>query len=263
MEKDEPLTPVGQLFMSGKMNLIINCLIGLKNPIDVNAIKFEISKVMLKHTRFCSLLVKDSKGRDYWRQTSVNVDDHFIIHHQPLSDDFSSITEEDAMNNYLSDLAVSSPLSFDKPLWEIHLFMAHRSAVFRAHHAIGDGISLMSMFLACCRRLDNPNELPSIGGGAARSSSSSLSANRRWTLWKVVKVVWYTLVFVFELVLRSLWVKDKRTAVRGGAGVELWPRKLATAKFRLDDMKIVKTALTHGVIVSCQISNTFPFFIFL
>ncbi|KAI8532793.1 hypothetical protein RHMOL_Rhmol11G0242100 [Rhododendron molle] len=53
--------------------------------------------------------------------------------------------------------------------------------------------------------------------------------------------------FIMEFVLRALWVKDKRTAVSGGAGVELWPRKLATAKFWLDDMKAVKKTVTTAV----------------
>ncbi|KAG8365355.1 hypothetical protein BUALT_Bualt18G0096100 [Buddleja alternifolia] len=36
-------------------------------------------------------------------------------------------------------------------------------------------------------------------------------------------------------VLRILWVRDKTTALSGGSGMELWPRRLATARFRLDD----------------------------
>ncbi|MFS7913635.1 hypothetical protein Hanom_Chr02g00144001 [Helianthus anomalus] len=39
---------------------------------------------------------------------------------------------------------------------------------------------------------------------------------------------------------------DMKTVVRGGAGVELWPRKLATAKFSLDDMKTVKSAVVNS-----------------
>lgn len=60
-------------------------------------------------------------------------------------------------------------------------------------------------------------------------------------------VIWYTLVYVTEFGLRSLWLKDKKTAISGGAGVELWPRKLATAKFKIDDMKTVKKAIDNAV----------------
>lgn len=248
MEKDQPLTPAGRLFLRPEMNQIINCLVVGKKPFDIEVVKSEISNsVMVKHPRFSSLLVRDSNGREYWRRIpEVNVDDHLIIHHERLTDqhDSSAIsTEEDAINEYLADLSVSSPLSVDKPLWEVHLFMAHNCFVFRVHHALGDGISLMSMLLTCCRRVEDPTQLPSIGGVGSSSSSPPSSSS----FWRVLKVAWYTLLFVIEFTLRSLWLKDKKTAVSGGAGVELWPRKLATAKFSLGDMKIVKKAVTDAV----------------
>lgn len=246
MENDQPLTPAGRLFLRPEMNQIITCVVVGKNPFDIDVVKSEINNsVMIKHPRFSSLLVRDSNGREYWRRVpEVNVDDHLIIHHEPLTNELDPSvisTDEDAINEYLADLSVSSPLSVDKPLWEIHLFMAHNCGVFRVHHALGDGISLMSMLLTCCRRVDDPTQLPTIGGVGSSSSSYSLS------FWSVLKVAWYTLIFVIEFILRSLWLKDKRTVVSGGAGVELWPRKLATAKFSLDDMKTVKKAVTDAV----------------
>jgi len=62
------------------------------------------------------------------------------------------------------------------------------------------------------------------------------------------KAVWYTLVFVLGFLLRIMWVSDRRTAVSGGDGVELWPRKLVTARFRLGDMKAVKQAVAGTTI---------------
>lgn len=259
METDQPLTPAGRLFLRPEMNQIINCLVVGKKPFDIEVVKSEISNsVMVKHPRFSSLLVRDSNGREYWRRIpEVNVDDHLIIHYERLTDQHDSSvisTEEDAINEYLADLSVSSPLSVDKPLWEIHLFMAHNCFVFRVHHALGDGISLMSMLLTCCRRVEDPTQLPSIGGVGSSSSSPPSSSS----FWRVLKVAWYTLLFVIEFTLRSLWLKDKKTAVSGGAGVELWPRKLATAKFSLGDMKIVKKAVTDAVtfFLNCSIIST-------
>lgn len=81
-------------------------------------------------------------------------------------------------------------------------------------------------------------------------------------MWRVLKVAWYTLIFVIEFISRTFWLKDKKTAVSGGDGVELWPRKLATAKFSLDDMKIVRKAVTDATIndvlfgiISCGLSR--------
>lgn len=38
-------------------------------------------------------------------------------------------------------------------------------------------------------------------------------------------------------------MKDEVTSISGGDGVELWPRKAATASFSLEDMKVVKNAI--------------------
>jgi hypothetical protein len=55
------------------------------------------------------------------------------------------------------------------------------------------------------------------------------------------------MAFSLEFVLRFLWVSDKKTVISGGDGVELWPRKLATAKFFIEDMKTVKGAVANAV----------------
>ncbi|CAI9101899.1 OLC1v1000053C1 [Oldenlandia corymbosa var. corymbosa] len=250
-EKDEPLTPAGRMFLQPEMNTIITCAIGLKNPIDIGAIRSEVkASVMLKQPRFTSLLVRDSNGREHWRSTQINVDRHLVIRPEPVTED-PSVSPEDAVNEYLADLSVSCPLSTDKPLWEIHLLMAHNCIVLRVHHALGDGISLMSMFLSCCRRADDPAQTPTIGGLGTSSSTAASGEERRRrrrSLWTLLNVVWYTLVYAVEFCLRSMWLKDKKTAVSGGAGVELWPRKLETAKFVLDDMKIVKKAVVGATI---------------
>ncbi len=58
--------------------------------------------------------------------------------------------------------------------------------------------------------------------------------------------------------LRVLWIRDRETVISGGAGVELWPRKLATARFLIEDMKIVKKAVPNAVCVCVCV-----FFIFI
>lgn len=195
---------------------------------------------MLKHPRFCSLMVIDGSGRENWRRTEVDVDRHLIIRHDPISED-PSVSDEDCINDYIANLTYSSPLPFDKPLWEMHVLAAHKAVIFRVHHALGDGISLMSMLLSYCRKADDPTQLPTIGG------LGSATFGLRWGLWTLLKFIWYTCIYVAEFVLRVLCLRDKRTAVSGGYGVELWPRRLATARFRLDDMKIVKRAVAYSV----------------
>ncbi|XP_062177559.1 wax ester synthase/diacylglycerol acyltransferase 11-like [Alnus glutinosa] len=249
-ETDEPLTPAGRLFLRPEINQVIYCAMGFKYPIDVEFLKSQVrSSVMLTHPRFCSLMVRDPTGRERWRRTHIDLDSHFIVLDRPVS---TQDDDESAVSQYLADLSTSSGLSYDKPLWEIHLLLAHKCAIFRAHHALGDGVSLMSMLLACCRREDDAYALPRIGSLGGRRNSEG--GNRRgW--WQWVKVLWgflmmacFTLVFVVEFGLKGLWLRDRETAISGGAGVELWPRMLATASFRLEDMKVVKKAVPSATI---------------
>ncbi|GAA0163319.1 hypothetical protein LIER_19215 [Lithospermum erythrorhizon] len=90
------------------------------------------------------------------------------------------------LQNPSQRLTVSCPLSFDKPLWELHLLMAHQCAIFRIHHALGDGISLMAAFLSVCPRADDPSLRPRMEG----IGSSGSVIRRRWNSVEVVKMVW-------------------------------------------------------------------------
>lgn len=236
-EPDQPLTPAGRLFLQPLTEQVINCSIALENPIDPAAMRVAlVNSLMFKHPRFSSLMVHDSHGRERWRKTTVDVDRHLIILPDPLSD-----SNSDAVNDYIADLAVSSPLATDKPLWEMHLLLAHRTVVFRVHHALGDGISLMSLLMSCCRKASDPERMPDIGGVGGGDR------RRRWSVGMVLKAIWYSLIYIFEFLLRVGWVRDRATVVSGGAGVEMWPRKVATARLAIEDMKIVKGAVANAV----------------
>ncbi|XP_057762412.1 wax ester synthase/diacylglycerol acyltransferase 11-like [Arachis stenosperma] len=242
--EDEPLTPAGRLFAQPEMRQIIHCVVGTKNPFDIDSVKSELRKsAMLQHPRFTSLLVRDRRGREHWRPTQVDIERHVLIIDRPLSD----ADHDSAVNSYLADLSTEG-LSMEKPLWELHILMAHNCAIFRIHHSLGDGISLMSMLLACCRKLHDPHSVPTIASSS--SSSSSRSRNTTWPniLWNLAVTLWFCLVFALEFILRCLCVRDRKTPLSGGAGVELWPRKIATASFSLQDMKTVKTAVPTATI---------------
>ncbi|KAF8377574.1 hypothetical protein HHK36_030956 [Tetracentron sinense] len=251
-EEDQPLTPAGRLFLQPEMEQVVNCVLGMKHPIDVEAIKAEIkNSVLVQHPRFCSVLVRDNKGREYWRRTKVEIERHFLVRDM---DSVSNGDEDEVVNGYLADLAVSTPLDTDKPLWEFHLLRTQGCCVLRFHHTLGDGISLISLALACCRRVHHPDQ-PATTSSSSSSSKISNTSTRTSTstnnicrkVWRLVAVAWFTLVFVVGFLLRSLWVKDGKMALSGGLGVELWPRMIATARFDLEDMKAVKKAIVDAV----------------
>ncbi|XP_051136410.1 wax ester synthase/diacylglycerol acyltransferase 11-like [Andrographis paniculata] len=238
--RDEPVAPVDRLFLQPQLDTVINCAMVCENEIPLDSVKsvLQIFSLMV-HPKFFSLVVRDSAGREYWRRTEVDIDRHLIFVYRRLSDD----PDEDAVNDYLADLSNSSPLSTEKPLWEIHFLVAHKTMVFRVHHALGDGVYLMAMLLSLCRRIDDPLQTPTTIGAVKTSFM-----RRRWNVLKLLKMVWFTVLYVLETLLTLLWRRDKRTAVSGGDGAELWPRKVATARFRLDDMKTVKRALPSSTI---------------
>ncbi|XP_061354418.1 wax ester synthase/diacylglycerol acyltransferase 5-like isoform X1 [Gastrolobium bilobum] len=241
---DEPLTPAGRLFLQPEMNQIIHCVIGMKNPPDIESIKSEIkNSSMLKHPRFTSLMVRDHRGVEHWRPIKIDIDHHLRIIKQPLSD----VDDESAINDYLADLSTTDTcsglglgLSMDKPLWEIHILIAHKCVIFRIHHSLGDGISLMSMLLASCRKVNDPEALPSI----PVTTGTRIPRN----FWNFLVTVWFCLIFAIELILRCLWIRDRKSPMTGGAGVELWPRKMATATFSLEHMKTVKRAVHNATV---------------
>ncbi|CAI0556889.1 unnamed protein product [Linum tenue] len=248
-DADEPLTPAGRMFLQPELDTVIHCAIGVRNPLDVDAIK-EIIKnsLLLKHPRFSSILVRDEHGRERWRRTKVEIDRHVFAVDAAAgdADDGGGGCPERKVNDYIADLSAGEPLRSDKPLWEIHLLTEERCAVLRIHHALGDGISLMSMLLADCRKSGNPDAIPSL-------PASEAGRRRRRRSWaaaaaELVMMVVYSLVYCLEFTLRVLCVGDRRTGISGGAGTELWPRKLATAKFLIEDMKTVKSAVANATI---------------
>ncbi|KAF6151470.1 hypothetical protein GIB67_016282 [Kingdonia uniflora] len=249
MEKtaeDVPVTPAGRMFLHPDMDNVISCAIGLQNPIDIEALKSDIkNSIMIQHPRFRSLFVKDKHGREHWRLTTrVNLENHVFVRDIKGNDD----DDEDIVNEYLADLAVSSPLAFDKPLWEVHILRKQKCFVLRVHHALGDGISLMSLFLACCTKVDQTNTVARDKSSFTSSSTEKSIPGIAKKAWRLVMVVVFTFIYVLKFIGRSLGVKDGKSVITGGDGVELWPRKLATAKFNLEDMKKVKSAITGGTV---------------
>ncbi|GMI74561.1 NTHASE/DIACYLGLYCEROL ACYLTRANSFERASE 11, FOLDED PETAL 1 [Hibiscus trionum] len=266
---DEPLSPAGRLFIDPKTDVIIHVIASGKSLIDIDFAKSALeSSVMVQHPRFHSLLVRDENGLEHWRRTKIDIDQHVIVFNNRLDksgkfiDDMSQGFNnedddgEEAVNQYVADLSVSSPLSTDKPLWEIHVLTAHKCAVFRIHHALGDGFSLMSMLMAGCGKVEDVADhqdaaVPTVA--QVKRAESKRGKGRDWfrllgVISSFFKTIQYTLMFVVEFVLRNLFVCDKKTVISGGDGVELWPRKLATAKFLLEDMREVKKAIPNTTI---------------
>ncbi|CAK9163402.1 unnamed protein product [Ilex paraguariensis] len=171
-EEEEPLSPMAR----GFMNLAFKANLGL---------------TLAKHPRFSSLQVasKERGGEIIWVQTEVDMDNHLIVPHIDYPD-------EKFVEDYICNLSKST-IDKSKPMWDFHILNVKTSdaeaiGVLRVHHSLGDGASLMSLFLACTRKTSDPEALPS---STTVTKKSNLS--KAWGFGFVVMtmmMVWNTIV---------------------------------------------------------------------
>ena len=131
-----------------------------------------------------------------------------------------------------------------KPMWEIHLLNVKTSdaeavLIYRIHHSIGDGMSLVALILAHSRQVANPSALPTLPVAMNKESSYFKLGGFVSALY----VLWNTLVALFMFVLTALFLKDTETPLKGPPGVELKPRRIVRRTMDLQEFKVVKNAL--------------------
>ena len=179
-----------------------------------------------------------------WESTTVNVEDHIM---EPDLDPFMDSPDQ-FVEDYISNLS-SIPLDLSKPLWEMHILNvktldAEAIAVFRIHHSLGDGASLISLLLACTRQTSDPDALPSIP--AQQRAGSHFSGGFWWlfsAMWTVLRLVWNTLVDLVLFLATMLYLEDTKSPLKGAYGVELKPKRFVHRTVSLDDIKLVKNAM--------------------
>ena len=137
----------------------------------------------------------------------------------------------------------------NRPLWNIHIFKyptsnAAGNIIFKLHHALGDGFSLLGALLSCLKRVENPSvplTFPSL------SSAPNLSRQSNNIFRNMSNVLYSTFNTVSDFgwsLLKSSYLEDDRTLIRSGdPGVEFKPVVFSTVTFSLDDIKQIKTKL--------------------
>lgn len=251
---DEPLSPTARMLQAPKLNVCIIAVMGSKTTFDVDVVKRGLENTLIKHPRFSSLSVM--KGRDVfdkkvWKRTKVNIDNHVIIPQIDLNMDSSS--SDKFVDEYITNLSTTL-MDFTKPLWEMHILNiktsdANAVIVFRVHHSIGDGVSLMNLLLACTRKSSDPQALPTLPQFKQLSTSNSTSAIWRLltTIWTVILMLLNTFVDLLLITATTIFLKDTNTPIKGAAGVELTPKRIVHQTVSLADIKLVKTAVDSTV----------------
>ncbi|KAL8234993.1 hypothetical protein R6Q59_021093 [Mikania micrantha] len=237
-EDEQPLSPMAQLFHEPGSNVYIITMMGCKTKIKPEVVKKNMVHSLLPHPRFSSLQVIDKETRSIrWVPTNVNIDNHVIV---PELDP-NIMFPDKFVDDYVSNLS-RSPIDNSKPLWELHLLDIKTTSdegtgVFRVHHSLGDGLSLMTLFLASTRQSSDIDALPTL------PVSKKSGYIKFGSCWSFIKVFWNSIVAVIMFVFTFWFLKDTDTPLKANMGVENRPRRFVRKSLKLADINAVRDAM--------------------
>lgn len=247
--EEEPLSPSARLFHEPTFNVYILAIMGCKTRIKAEMAESCLGNTLVKHPRFSSLQVVDEKGNMRWVRTKVDLARHIIV---PEID--PNIESGDQfVEDYIYNLSKST-IDMSQPLWDLHILNVKTSnseaiGIFRIHHSLGDGTSLVSLLLACTRKISDPEALPTIPVKKKKQETSN-----SWWLWRCLKwfwwvcqLLWHTVVDVSMFIATAWFLKDSDTPLENPPGCESNPRRIVYRTFSLDDIKLVKNAMNATV----------------
>ncbi|XP_010520978.1 PREDICTED: O-acyltransferase WSD1-like isoform X2 [Tarenaya hassleriana] len=245
-EEPPPVSPFSRLFQSPEVDSFIIVTLGCGIRLNSTTIIDGLKLSLINHPRFSSIpeMGRGNGGKPVWVQTKVNVEDHVFV--PDIDPDMES--PDQFLEDYISNLT-TIPMDMSKPLWELHLLQVKSSVaesvgVFKIHHSLGDGMSLMSLLLACTRKTSDPEALPAVSAKKNHVGPSSFLGKIWWLVagsWWITRLVFNTCVDLVMTILTICFLRDTKTPIVGGA--EHKSRRFIHRIISLDDVKIVKTAM--------------------
>lgn len=183
-------------------------------------------------------VINGENGNMTWVPTNVNIDDHVIV--PELDPNMES--SDKFVNDYISNLS-RSQIENSKPLWDIHILNtrtldAQSTLIFRIHHSIGDGISLMNFMLGGSRKASDNETLPKLHGNKVSGLHIKITNVRT-----LIIILWNSIVALVMFILTAFVLKDTKTPLKSSRGVEDTPRRFVHRTFRLEDIKLVKRSM--------------------
>ncbi|KAL0896468.1 hypothetical protein Bca101_080429 [Brassica carinata] len=164
---EEPLSPVSRLLSSPELCAVIVVTLGLETRCNISSVVAGIKESLIKLPRFSCKLDMDGKnkkkGEPVWVPVRIQVESHVVV---PDLDHVKIENPEEYIEDYCSSI-VNTPMDMSIPPWEFHVLNLKTSnaesvGIVKLHHSLGDGMSLMSLLLACSRKTSDPNALPTI-----------------------------------------------------------------------------------------------------
>lgn len=241
-EVGEPVSPTGQYFNSSVLSIAVLGVLESQVPIDDSPTLSLLQDVFLPiNPRFSSIMVRDKNGIKQWKRVKVNLKDHINVPVFTTGDQFY----DQQFNDYLTKISLSQ-LPQSRPLWEIHIIKyptraAAGHVVFKLHHALGDGFSIMGALLSCLQRADDPS-LPLTF--PLLRNDLTLNAEGSKGIWNAFSGFFNTVSDFGWSLMKSSFAEDDRTPIRSGDdGVEFRPIDIFTITFCLDQIKLIKSNL--------------------
>ncbi|KAF3543046.1 hypothetical protein DY000_02000509 [Brassica cretica] len=215
-EEEEPLSPMARLFQSPEVDYCIVTIMGFKTKICTDVLLDALDHNVSKHPRFCTKLTENGAK---WIEAKINVQDHVVvpyIYPEEIGEDGQGFVDD-----YISRLTMI-PLDRSRPLWDMHILNVKTSdaeavGVIRSHHSLGDGMSLISLMLACTHRTLDPQNTD-IHSLKRRETVLRGLRNQCWflrlrfTVCSIATLLWNTLVDMLLLLATVLFLKDTKVA---------------------------------------------------
>ncbi|CAN1123674.1 Wax ester synthase/diacylglycerol acyltransferase 11 [Linum perenne] len=258
-EDHEAVSPNGYYFNSSAVSFHILAVLETERPFDDSELLFLVRTLFLSISpRFCSVIVTDTNGRKRWKKVEVNLRNH--VYTPIFPEGKPSEFYDQCFSDYLSKLSAEE-LPQSQPLWQIHVVKyptisaaAGSKIVFKLHHALGDGYSLMGALLSCLQRADG-SSLPLTFPFLRSFENGSVVSKVIKKVGKVFSIGFNT-VSDLCFTLSSKRVEDDISPIRleNPAGLGFLPISVATTTFSLDEVKQIKEVL--GTTVNELITGT-------
>ncbi|CAN1231007.1 Wax ester synthase/diacylglycerol acyltransferase 11 [Linum perenne] len=236
-EDHEAVSPNGYYFNSSAVSFHILAVLETERPFDDSELLFLVRTLFLSISpRFCSVIVTDTNGRKRWKKVEVNLRNH--VYTPIFPEGKPSEFYDQCFSDYLSKLSAA----------------AGSKIVFKLHHALGDGYSLMGALLSCLQRADG-SSLPLTFPFLRSFENGSVVSKVIKKVGKVFSIGFNT-VSDLCFTLSSKRVEDDISPIRleNPAGLGFLPISVATTTFSLDEVKQIKEVL--GTTVNELITGT-------